>query len=76
MMVEKLLLQTLCLIMTKKGLSVDNGLLSEGKDELWEVINNKYYANIDELKSYIITLGLKIKIEHIINFTWIVEIEN
>lgn len=50
-------------------------LLSEGKYELWEVINDKYYTIIDEFKSYITTLGLKIKIEHIVNFTWIVEIE-
>lgn len=50
-------------------------LLSEGKDELWEVINNKYYTNIGELKRYITTLDVKIKVEHIINFTWIVEIE-
>lgn len=50
-------------------------LLSQGKNELWEVINNKYYTSIDELKSYIKTLGFKIEIEHIINFTWIVEIE-
>lgn len=50
-------------------------LLSKGKDNLWEVINNKYYTNVDELINYVSTIGLKIKVKHIINFTWAVEIE-
>lgn len=50
-------------------------LLSKGKYDLWEVINNKYYTNIAELKNYIIGLDFKIKIQHIINFTWVLEIE-
>ena len=50
-------------------------LLSKGKDDLWEVINNKFYTNIYNLKNYISSLGLKIKAQHIVNFTWIVEIE-
>lgn len=50
-------------------------LLSKGKNNLWEVINNKYYTNVSELINYISTIGLKIKVQHIINFTWSIEIE-
>lgn len=52
-----------------------DSLLSKGQYDLWEVINNKYYTNIDELKNYIIGLDFKVKIQHIINFTWVLEIE-
>lgn len=50
-------------------------LYSQGKKDLWEVIDYKYYANIKELEAYIDSLGYKISSEHIVNFTWIVEIE-
>lgn len=49
-------------------------LILNSKDDLWEVINKKYYTNVDEIKKYINTIGFEIKAEHIINFTWIVEI--
>ncbi len=66
--------QSLEMILQAKNKYREN-LLSKGKDDLWEVINNKYYTNIDELKNYIRTIGFKIKVQHIINFTWGVEIE-
>lgn len=49
-------------------------LLSENKNQLWDVINNKYYTILDEFKNHIAMLGYKIRTEHIINFTWLVEI--
>ena len=50
-------------------------LLGDGKDELWQVINNKYYTDIEEFHDYVVSSGLKINVEHIVNFTWIIEIE-
>lgn len=52
-----------------------NRLLDQSKENLWNVINNRYYTNVEKLKKYVISQGYKIHCEHIVNFTWIVEIE-
>jgi len=52
-----------------------NGLYAKGRQDLWDVINKKYYTNLEELEGYIRSLNCKIHSEHIVNFTWIVEIE-
>ena len=49
-------------------------LLSKGKQDLWEVIDKKYYTNVEELQRYADSVGCKIESRHIVNFTWIVEI--
>ena len=50
-------------------------LCAKGREDLRSIIENKYYTNIEELEKYIKSLNCKIYCEHIINFTWIVEIE-
>lgn len=52
-----------------------NNLCSQGRQDLWSVVNRKYYTNLEEFKEYISYLGYKIQSEHITNFTWIVEIQ-
>ncbi len=52
-----------------------NDLCGKGKQDLWQVIDNKYYTNLEELERYISLLGCKIHSEHIVNYTWIVEIK-
>lgn len=52
-----------------------NDLCSNDKQDLWDVIDYKYYTNLEELEKYINSLGCKIHSQHIVNFTWIVEIE-
>ena len=52
-----------------------NNLCEKGGQDLWDVINNKHYTNLVEFEKYINSLGYKIHSEHIVNFTWIVEIE-
>ncbi len=44
------------------------------KQDLWDFIDSKYYTNINEFKEYIAKLNYNIKIEHKVNFTWLVEI--
>lgn len=52
-----------------------NEFINRKREDLWEVINNRYYTDIKEFENYVNKLGYKIKCEHIINFTWIVEIK-
>ena len=51
-----------------------NKFMSENRLELWEVINRKYYSNVEKLESYLNNLNVKVKSNHIINFTWVMEI--
>lgn len=51
-----------------------NKFESENRLELWEAINRKYYSNVEKLESYLNNLNVKVKSNHIINFTWIMEI--
>lgn len=41
---------------------------------LKNIIDFKYYANVEKLERYVSYLGCKIRSEHIVNFTWIIEI--
>ncbi|WP_432407374.1 MerR family transcriptional regulator [Wukongibacter sp. M2B1] len=50
-------------------------LYDQGKEELWKVIENRYYTNVVKLERYVNSLGYKIHCKPIVNFTWIVEIE-
>jgi len=52
-----------------------NSFYTKGRQDLWDVINNKHYTNLEELEGYIRSLNCKIHSEHIVNFIWIVEIE-
>lgn len=47
----------------------------QGRMDLWEIIEDEYYSNIEKIKEYVQFLGCNIKYEHMINFTWIIEIE-
>lgn len=51
-----------------------NNFIKNEREELWSFINSKNYFIVEELKQYIEDKGLKINTEHIVNFTWIVEI--
>ena len=51
-----------------------NKFKSENRLELWEAINRKNYSNVEKLESYLNNLNVKVKSNHIINFTWIMEI--
>lgn len=50
-------------------------LCSQNREDLWEVISNKYYSNLTMLEMYIKELGYSFSKKHITNFTWIVEIK-
>ncbi|MCY6370084.1 MerR family transcriptional regulator [Clostridium ganghwense] len=47
---------------------------NRGRSDLWQIVEDEYYSNIEELKVYIEKKGYKLEYEHISNFTWIVTI--
>lgn len=49
--------------------------ISIGREDLWEVIEDEYYTDIEKIKSYIDLQGYKVNYKHIANFTWLLEIE-
>ncbi|WBW96296.1 MerR family transcriptional regulator [Oceanirhabdus sp. W0125-5] len=52
-----------------------NDLYRKDKLDLWNVIDNKYYTDLEEFQKYISSINCKIHMEHTVNFTWIVEIQ-
>lgn len=51
-----------------------NNLQTNGREDLLDVITYKYYTNVESLEKYIKSLNCKISSEHIVNYTWLVEI--
>lgn len=49
-------------------------LYEKNRKDLVDFIESKHYTNLDEFTNYIKSLGLTFSIDHIINFTWILEI--
>lgn len=49
-------------------------LFKSNKEDLWNIIENEYYTNIEKIKDYLENFGCKVKYKHIVNFTWLVEI--
>lgn len=48
---------------------------NSGREDLWKIVEDEYYTDIQKTKSYAELLGCKVSYEHIVNFTWILEIE-
>ncbi len=46
----------------------------QNRKDLWDEIEDEYYMDIEEIKKYAEFLGCIVQYEHIVNFTWIVEI--
>lgn len=44
------------------------------RKDLWDVVEDEYYTNIEEIKKYAELLGCIVKYEHIHKFVWILEI--
>lgn len=45
-----------------------------GRRDLWDTIEDEYYTDIEEIKKYSEFRGCKIYYEHLVNFTWLIEI--
>jgi len=49
--------------------------ISQGRADLWEIVEDEYYSDIEKLKAYALLKGLSFHYEHMINFTWMLVIE-
>lgn len=49
-------------------------LIKTNREDLWEIIEDEFYSDIEELKSFVESIGHEFKYRHIVNFTWIIEI--
>ncbi len=43
----------------------------KGREDLWEVVEEEFYGNIEEIKQYVEERGIKFSYRHFTNFTWI-----
>ena len=50
-------------------------LINQGREDLWDIVEDEYYSDIEELKEYAELKGLKFYYDHMMNFTWMVVIE-
>lgn len=46
---------------------------SIGREDLWEIIEDEYYTDVESLKDYAEERKLKFYYNHVINFTWVIE---
>lgn len=45
-----------------------------GREDLWDIIEDEYYTDIEKVKKYAEFRGCKVYYEHLVNFTWLMEI--
>lgn len=50
-------------------------LLKRGRRDLWDIIEDEYYTDIEEIDKYSQELGCMVNYKHIANFTWLLQIE-
>lgn len=48
---------------------------SIGREDLWEIIEDEYYSDVEALKNYAKERKLKFYYNHVINFTWLIEFD-
>lgn len=49
--------------------------IKQHREDLWNIIEDEYYTDIERIKKYSELLGCNVKYEHLVNFTWVIEIE-
>lgn len=48
---------------------------SINRQDLWEIVEDEYYTDLEKLQNYGELLGCKVTYKHLVNFTWLLEIE-
>ncbi|WP_026884759.1 MerR family transcriptional regulator [Clostridium akagii] len=69
-----IIIADLMFLNNKERLKEKEYLIQKGREDLWGIIEDEYYTDIEEMKKYAQQLGYKVKYSHIANFTWMLEI--
>lgn len=69
----RIIISDLMFLNERERTSKKEHLLKAGKENLWDMIEDEYYTNIEELEKYAKKIGCKLEYRHIANFTWILE---
>lgn len=48
--------------------------IADGREDLWEIVEEEFYGDVEKLKSYVEKKGIGFKYEHLVNFTWLIVI--
>jgi putative AdoMet-dependent methyltransferase len=49
--------------------------IESGREDLWEVVEDEFYGDVEKLKSYVEKKGIGFKYRHLVNFTWMIVIQ-
>lgn len=49
-------------------------LLQSGRKDLWDIIEDEYYSDIEEIMRYSEQFGCEVNYKHVVNFTWLLQI--
>lgn len=44
------------------------------REDLWEVVEDEFYGDVEKIKGYVEFKGLKFQHKHLVNFTWLIVI--
>lgn len=70
----KIIIADLMFLNSKEREKEKEVLIKAGRKDLWDIIEDEFYADIEELKSFVESIGYKFNYKHLVNFTWIIEI--
>lgn len=48
--------------------------LDSGREDLWEVVEDEFYGDVEKIKGYVESKGIEFKYKHLVNFTWLIVI--
>ncbi|QNO15066.1 MerR family transcriptional regulator [Alkalicella caledoniensis] len=48
--------------------------ISMGREDLWEIVEEEFYGDVEKLKKYVEKKGVKFQYKHLVNFTWLIVI--
>lgn len=72
----KIIIADLMFLNEEEKIKQKEDFYNKGREDLWEIIEDEYYTDIERIKRYSELLGCRVSYEHIVNFTWILEIES
>lgn len=70
----RIVIGDLMFLNNSEKIKVKEHLIEIEREDLWNIIEDEYYTNIEEIKEYVEKLECTVTYEHIGNFTWILQI--